>query len=398
MASNQRPTYTFSSNAQEKTQEDFEFKDESLNRKCLTSSLTFLCTNLTIDEVVIHLQENEFLTPHEADLIRAKDKQLEKNQMLVNLVHKRGPEAFSCFMKSLTETGQKYLFNKLIEERKIIANRENQSTSTTWSSTRSSSTMRSTSMEVFATQMVNLESLIPEELEQLKSIRVKEIPEQIGQISKGAYEKVSLFKFEDGSLCAGKKPKIRLGNKSPEEERKVKKHLSAALGEIKLLNQLDHERVIKFYGFYLDQRQMIIFMEAMKGSVKAEINEKGYLSETEAMNYFIQAAEGLVYLHSRSPAIVHRDIKCENLLLTMECNVKLADFGKVNMKRTRSAFQKRKKIPSQTEMKQSKARQKPTISLVMPITKDMASTGHMMMLQNGTEKMQNKGMHEDKVT
>uniref|UniRef100_A0A914UV47 Uncharacterized protein n=1 Tax=Plectus sambesii TaxID=2011161 RepID=A0A914UV47_9BILA len=34
-------------------------------------------------------------------------------------------QAFSCFMKSLKETGQKYIFNKLLEERKAIAEHEN---------------------------------------------------------------------------------------------------------------------------------------------------------------------------------------------------------------------------------------------------------------------------------
>ena len=84
-----------------------------------------------------------------------------------------------------------------------------------------------------------------------------------------------------------------------------------ALGEIKILHQLNHERIIKFFKFYLDQDQIIIFMEAMKGSVKNEISEKKYLSEIEAMHYFTQASEGLEYLHSRKPAIVHRNIKCE---------------------------------------------------------------------------------------
>lgn len=77
-----------------------------------------------------------------------------------------------------------------------------------------------------------------------------------------------------------------------------------------MLHQLNHERIITFFGFYMDHRQVILFMEYMTGSVKDKINEKP-LSELEAMRYFKQTAEGLVYLHSRRPkAIIHRDIKC----------------------------------------------------------------------------------------
>lgn len=77
---------------------------------------------------------------------------------------------------------------------------------------------------IFSMDKVNLESIITsEELEQLKDVRVKKLPERIAKIGEGANGKVFLFKCEDGSFCAGKKPKINLFNKSAEEEKDIAK-------------------------------------------------------------------------------------------------------------------------------------------------------------------------------
>uniref|UniRef100_A0A914VPR2 CARD domain-containing protein n=1 Tax=Plectus sambesii TaxID=2011161 RepID=A0A914VPR2_9BILA len=75
---------------------------------------------MAVEEVVVRLRANDILTPHQADSIRAEKTPYEKNQKLTDIVQKRGPEAFSCFMKSLTETCQKNVFDRLIEERKAI--------------------------------------------------------------------------------------------------------------------------------------------------------------------------------------------------------------------------------------------------------------------------------------
>lgn len=48
----------------------------------------------------------------------------------------------------------------------------------------------------------------------------------------------------------------------------------------------------------------------MAGSVKDEISENEKLSEFQALYYFVQATEGIVYLHNMKPKpIIHRDIK-----------------------------------------------------------------------------------------
>lgn len=46
------------------------------------------------------------------------------------------------------------------------------------------------------------------------------------------------------------------------------------------------------------------------------------------MKLTIIACEGLDYLHNGSnPRIIHRDVKCSNILLDSDMNAKVGDFG-----------------------------------------------------------------------
>uniref|UniRef100_A0A914UKH8 CARD domain-containing protein n=1 Tax=Plectus sambesii TaxID=2011161 RepID=A0A914UKH8_9BILA len=80
---------------------------------------------MAVEEVVVRLRADDILTQHHADLIHVEKTPYEKNQKLIDFVQKRGPRAFSCFLKCLKETGQLNIFDKLIEERKATTECEN---------------------------------------------------------------------------------------------------------------------------------------------------------------------------------------------------------------------------------------------------------------------------------
>uniref|UniRef100_A0A914XAK1 Protein kinase domain-containing protein n=1 Tax=Plectus sambesii TaxID=2011161 RepID=A0A914XAK1_9BILA len=116
-------------------------------------------------------------------------------------------------------------------------------------------------------------------------------------------------------------------NLLPREERRIKKDIDPILKEVGLMLKLDHERVVKCFGCLADDIDLILFMEMMiNGSVLQEMRrQKAPLDSATTVKYLKQAMEGVVYIHSQG--VIHRDLKCANLLLDASKDVKLADFG-----------------------------------------------------------------------
>ena len=67
---------------------------------------------------------------------------------------------------------------------------------------------------------------------------------------------------------------------------------------------------------------------ASGGELFDYIVSKGRVKEHEACKFFQQIIDGVEYLHSLN--IVHRDLKPENLLLDLNKNIKIVDFGLSN--------------------------------------------------------------------
>ncbi|KAK1440325.1 hypothetical protein QVD17_06150 [Tagetes erecta] len=95
--------------------------------------------------------------------------------------------------------------------------------------------------------------------------------------------------------------------------------------EISLLSQLHHENIVQYLGTDKAHGKLYIFLElAAKGSL-AKLYQKSELPDSQVSAYTRQILSGLNYLHERK--VVHRNIKCTNILVDASGSVMLADFG-----------------------------------------------------------------------
>ncbi|ETE71147.1 Mitogen-activated protein kinase kinase kinase 3 [Ophiophagus hannah] len=136
-------------------------------------------------------------------------------------------------------------------------------------------------------------------------------------LGQGAFGRVYLcYDVDTGRELAAKQ--VQFDPDSPETSKEV----SALECEIQLLKNLQHERIVQYYGCLRDraEKTLSIFMEYMPG-----LKAYGALTENVTRKYTRQILEGVCYLHSNM--IVHRDIKGANILRDSVGNVKLGDFG-----------------------------------------------------------------------
>ena len=108
---------------------------------------------------------------------------------------------------------------------------------------------------------------------------------------------------------------------------KIKKsEIASIMGELGLLKKLNHINVLSYKGFIETKEHINIVLDFVEGGSLASILGKfGVIPEKLAVCYIKQILDGLEYLHKCD--VIHRDIKCGNILVTKDGSIKLADFG-----------------------------------------------------------------------
>ncbi len=100
-----------------------------------------------------------------------------------------------------------------------------------------------------------------------------------------------------------------------------------------------HPNIVNIYDVVNENNMHFIVMELIEGiTLKDYIASKGMLDIKEAINIALQVAKGLECAHERN--IVHRDVKPQNIIISVDGTVKVADFGiaKATTEETINAF------------------------------------------------------------
>ena len=99
--------------------------------------------------------------------------------------------------------------------------------------------------------------------------------------------------------------------------------------ECHLLSNLRHPYIVQFLGVYIEKASSapVIVMEYLPTSLAACVQTKPNIPRYLQISMLHNVALGLAYLHGHSPAIIHRDLTANNVLLTSNMVAKIADLG-----------------------------------------------------------------------
>ncbi|XP_055079173.1 serine/threonine-protein kinase WNK2 isoform X1 [Periophthalmus magnuspinnatus] len=108
--------------------------------------------------------------------------------------------------------------------------------------------------------------------------------------------------------------------------------------EAEMLKGLQHPNIVRFYDFWESpvkgKKFIVLVTELMtSGTLKTYLKRFKVMKPKVLRSWCRQILKGLHFLHTRTPPIIHRDLKCDNIFITGPTgSVKIGDLGLATLK------------------------------------------------------------------
>lgn len=108
--------------------------------------------------------------------------------------------------------------------------------------------------------------------------------------------------------------------------------------EAEMLKGLQHPNIVRFYDYWevasSKRKYIVLVTELMtSGTLKMYLRRFKKINLKVLKSWCRQILKGLYFLHSRTPPIIHRDLKCDNIFISGTTgSVKIGDLGLATLK------------------------------------------------------------------
>ena len=172
--------------------------------------------------------------------------------------------------------------------------------------------------------------------DQLNDLTLEDVIPETKELGRGAYGKVCTVNYL-GTPCAAKEiHSLLLDGVAPEEKKAIK---DGFIRECYRSSLIRHPNIVQFMGIYYKEQSdfPIMVMELLDTGLTSFIaKNQSKIAVKTKLSILHDVSLGLSYLHGRRPAVIHRDLSSNNVLLTSHLVAKISDLGMAKMIRADS--------------------------------------------------------------
>ncbi|GMN43238.1 hypothetical protein TIFTF001_012436 [Ficus carica] len=135
-----------------------------------------------------------------------------------------------------------------------------------------------------------------------------------------------------GEVYKGHMRNLNLTVAVKRDSKRFKQGRKEYISDVKIISRLRHKNLVRLIGWCHEKDEFLLIYEFLpNGSLDSQLfgrKRNNVLSWEVRHKILLGLASALLYLHEESEqCVLHRDIKCSNIMLDSNFNAKLGDFG-----------------------------------------------------------------------